>query len=50
MELLLNSRTVRGVKRCLMLWRGHTSADDEWLRKEELVHCREKVAEYDAAI
>ena len=30
-------------------WRGHTSADDEWLRREELAHCQEKVAEYDAA-
>jgi hypothetical protein len=25
-----------------------TSADDEWLRGEELAHCQEKVAEYDA--
>ena len=32
-----------------MRWRGHTSADDEWLRLEELAHCPEKVAEYDAA-
>ena len=23
----------------LVRWRGHTSADDEWLREEELVHC-----------
>ena len=22
----------------LVRWRGHTSADDEWLREEELVH------------
>ncbi len=29
--------------------RDHTSADDEWLRAEELTHCQEKVAEYDAA-
>jgi hypothetical protein len=28
-ELLLNRRTVRGVTRCLVRWRGHTSADDE---------------------
>ena len=28
---------------------GHTSADDEWIREEELGHCLEKVAEYDAA-
>ena len=29
--------------------RGHASADDEWLRLEELAHCPEKVAGYDAA-
>ena len=28
--------------------RGHTSADDEWLRADELTHCQEKVAEYNA--
>ncbi len=33
----------------LVLWRGHKSADDEWLRAEELVYCLEKVANYDAA-
>ena len=49
MELLLNRRTVRGVTRYLVRWRGHASADDEWLRLEELAHCQEKVAEYDAA-
>ena len=48
-ELLLNRRLVRGVTRYLVRWRGHTSADDEWLRAEELAHCPEKVAEYDAA-
>jgi hypothetical protein len=47
-ELLLNRRLVRGVTRYLVRWRGHTSADDEWLRAEELAHCQEKVAEYDA--
>ena len=26
-----------------------SSADDEWLRPEELAHCPEKMAEYDAA-
>ncbi len=31
-ELLLNRRLVRGVTRYLVRWRGHTSADDEWLR------------------
>ena len=31
-ELLLNRLTVRGVTRYLVRWRGHTSADDEWLR------------------
>jgi hypothetical protein len=33
-ELLLNRLEIRGVqvmRRYLMLWRGHTSADDEWL-------------------
>ncbi len=49
MELLLNRREMRGVPRYLVRWRGHTSADDEWLRAEELAHCQEKVAEYDAA-
>jgi hypothetical protein len=48
-ELLLNRKMTRGVTRYLVRWRGHTSADDEWLRTEELVHCQEKVAEYDAA-
>ena len=48
-ELLLNRRTVRGVTRYLLRWRGHASADDEWLRLEELAHCPAKVAEYDAA-
>jgi hypothetical protein len=48
-ELLLNRKTTRGVTRYLVRWRGHTSADDEWLRAEELLHCPEKVAEYDAA-
>ena len=48
-ELLLNSRTTRGVARYLVRWRGHASSDDEWLRVEELSHCPEKVAEYDAA-
>ena len=28
---------------------GHTSANDEWRRLEELAHCQEKVAEYDSA-
>ena len=48
-ELLLNRTEKRGVTRYLVRWRGHTSADDEWLRAEELLHCPEKVAEYDAA-
>ena len=48
-ELLLNRKTTRGVTRYLVRWHGHTSADDEWLRTEQLVHCPEKVAEYDAA-
>jgi hypothetical protein len=48
-ELLLNRRTVRGVTSYLVRWRGHASADDEWLRLEELAHCPAKVAEYDAA-
>jgi hypothetical protein len=48
-ELLLNRKTKRGVTRYLVRWRGHTSADDEWIRAEELLHCPEKVAEYDAA-
>ncbi len=51
-ELLLSRRLVRGVTRYLVRWWGHASADDEWLRAEELAeelaHCQEKVAEYDA--
>ena len=47
-ELLLNRRHVRGVLRYLVRWRGHSSADDSWLRVEDLSHCAEKVAEYDA--
>ena len=43
-ELLLNRTEKRGVKPYLVLWRGRTSADDEWLRAEELGHCPEKVA------
>jgi hypothetical protein len=49
-ELLLNRKTTkRGVTRYLVRWRGHTSANDARLRVEELGHCLEKVAEYDAA-
>ncbi len=45
-ELLLNRKTQRGVRvtRYFVRWRNHTSADDEWLRLEELFHCQEKVA------
>ena len=51
MELLLNRRRVRGVIRYLVRWPGpgHTYSHDEWLREEELVHCSEKMVEYDAA-
>jgi hypothetical protein len=48
-DLLLNRRLVRGLMRYLVRWRGHTSADDEWLRAKELAYCQEQVAEYDAA-
>ena len=48
-ELLLNRQLVRGVMHYLVRWRGHTAADDSWLRVEELEHCRDLVAEYDAA-
>ncbi len=47
-ELLPNRRLVRGVTRYLVRWRRHTSADDKRLRAEELTHCQEKVAEYNA--
>jgi hypothetical protein len=33
-ELLLNRKEICRVLHYLMLWRGHTSADDEWLRAE----------------
>jgi hypothetical protein len=45
-RLLHNRTEKRGVKLYLVLW---PPADDEWLRAEELGHCLEKVAEYDAA-
>ncbi len=48
-ELLHNSKERRGVTRYLVRWRAHTSEDDEWLRTEELAHCQEQVAEYEAA-
>ncbi len=31
-ELLLNRKEIRGVLHYRVRWRGHTSADDEWLR------------------
>ena len=37
------AQPVRGVTRYLVRWRGHTSADDEWLLLKELAHCPEKV-------
>ena len=40
-ELLLNRQLVRGVLRYLVRWRGYTSADDTWLRLDELAHCPE---------
>jgi hypothetical protein len=48
-ELLLNRKTKRGVTCYLVRWRGHTSADDEWICAEELLHCPEKVAEFEAS-
>jgi len=48
-ELLLNRKEVRGVTHYLVRWRGHSSAEDEWLRAADLGHCPEKVAEYEAA-
>jgi hypothetical protein len=48
-ELLLNRKEIRWVLHYLVLWRSHTSADDEWLLAEELAHCQEWVAEYDAS-
>ncbi len=48
-ELLLNRKEICRVLHYLVRWRGHASADDEWLRAEELAHCPERVAEYDAA-
>ncbi len=48
-ELLLNRKSKRGVTHYLVQWRGHTSADDEWIRAEELLYCQEKVAEFEAS-
>jgi hypothetical protein len=47
-ELLLNRRLVCCVLCYLVRWRGHMSAYDEWRRAEELAHCLDKLAEYDA--
>ncbi len=51
-KLLLNRTEKWGVTRYLVRssWRNHSSVNDEWLRAEELGHCPEKVAEYDAAV
>ena len=48
MTQLLNRRVARRVTLYPGRWRGHTSADDEWLLLKGLAHCREKVVEYDA--
>jgi hypothetical protein len=48
-ELLLNRKAIIWILHYLVRWRCHTSADDEWLRAEELAHCPERVAKYDAA-
>ena len=47
-ELLLNRRRYRGAIQYLVRWRGHAAPEDAWVRLEELDHCRELVAEYDA--
>ena len=49
MELLLNRRNILGVTLYFVRWRGHwlKLADDEWL--EELRHCPQKVARYEAS-
>ncbi len=47
-RLLLNRRRTRDVTHYLVWWRGHTSADDAWLRAK-LQHCPDKVAEYEAS-
>ncbi len=49
MELLFNNKIKRGVTRYLVRWRVHTSAADKWLLAEELLHCPEKVAEYESS-
>jgi len=48
-EQLLNRRTLRGRTYYLVRWQGHASADDSWEPAEHLVHCPERVAEYEAA-
>ncbi len=57
MELLLNCKIKRGVNtahRRLTLpravaWEHRPSAADEWLQAEVLLHCQEKVAEYESS-
>jgi hypothetical protein len=48
-RLLHRHTTQRGVARCLVRWRGRTSADDARLRVEEPGHGLEQVAGCDAA-
>jgi hypothetical protein len=48
-EQLLNRKTLRGRTFYLVRWQGHASADDSWEPVEHLVHCPERVAEYEAA-
>ena len=48
-EQLLNRKSVRGRTYYLVRWLGHPSADDSWEPAEHLVHCPERVAEYEEA-
>jgi len=46
---LLNRRTLHGRTHYLVRWQGHDSTADSWEPVEHLTHCRERIAEYEAA-
>jgi len=45
-EKILNKRKMRGVNRYLVHWKGFTTENDTWERKEDLEYARELVDEF----
>ena len=39
-----------GANRYLVLWRGHASLEDQWLRNKELTHCPERTTRQSPAV